>query len=510
MRLHVVYGPAQGRELELGDELLIGREGENLGGDPKLSARHAVVRRAGGGWTIEDLGSANGTLVNGALLDAPRALAPGDRIETGGSILRFGDAPQAARRERRGVDRRLVALGILLALLVGALPTAFLVGSSGDGEAFDGVVYVESGSASANSVLALRYRDGSLRPVRIAEYSTGGRAGFDLTESGALDADQQLTLDRDRRLLFAVNQGSDTVAVFRVDGDGELEAVAESPFYSHGRAPASLSVVGDYVVVANKAQDGVRFLQELRPSFAVFRLRDGRLEPVGTPKAIEAGSSPTQAFPLRGTRVVLSSILPGPFRVFRLSDDGVLTEAAGSPVPPEPSIFSGRGGAQFPIGFANHPREQLVYVELPGVAKLAVYEYDDAGALRFVTAVDVQGAKLPCWATITRDGRHLYTANAGNGTVSAFDLSDPRMPRLLQTLKLRDGGNPWGLTLDPTGRTLFVVDPRGTNKTPPARGQNLHALRVERDGTLTEPEPPVRLPVGADAFPIGIAVFAHD
>ena len=506
VELHVLYGPGRGQVLELGESLVIGREGESLGGDPKLSGRHAEITRAGPGWTIADLGSANGTMVNGALIDAPRALAEGDRIEVGGSILSVG-APPAVKRERRGIGRRTFVLTALLCLLVGALPTAFVVGGGGEGEDFDGTVYVQSGSNGANAVLALRYREGSLRPLRIAEYPTGGKAGFDLAETGALDADQQLTLDRERSLLFAVNQGSDTVAVFRVEDDGALTPVAGSPFPSRGLAPAAVGVAGDLVVVANKAGDGVRALQEEQPSFAAFRLQGSRLEPVGTSVLGEPGTSPTQAFVLPGTRTVVSSELTGPFRIFRLADDGSLTEAPGSPLAPERSLFPpGFTGAQFAIGFAAHPRERLFCAELPLRSKLLVYEYDEAGALRFLHAVDVPGAVLPCWSAIDPRGRFLYTANAGNGTVSAFDLSDPRAPRHLQTLALREGSNPWGLALDPSGRTLFVVDPRATLKVPAGRGNRLHALRVAADGTLSEPEPPVRLPVGSDAVPLGIAV----
>jgi DNA-binding beta-propeller fold protein YncE len=122
----------------------------------------------------------------------------------------------------------------------------------------------------------------------------------------------------------------------------------------------------------------------------------------------------------------------------------------------------------------------------------------------------VPDAKLPCWSAIDTKRRRLYTANAGNGTVSAFDLSEPRNPRHLQTLKLKGGANPWGIALDPTGRTLFVVDPRAVLGVPAGKGNLLHALRVERDGTLTENEPPVRLPVAENAAPLGIAVVARD
>jgi DNA-binding beta-propeller fold protein YncE len=113
---------------------------------------------------------------------------------------------------------------------------------------------------------------------------------------------------------------------------------------------------------------------------------------------------------------------------------------------------------------------------------------------------------------VTPDGRHLYTANAGDGTVSAYDLSrDRESPRRLQRLALERAANPWGLALDPAGRTLFVVDARATFNAPRGKGNLLHALAVGSDGRLTELDSsPIRLPVGADASPLGIAVVSRD
>src|SRR4051794_32217896 len=116
---------------------------------------------------------------------------------------------------------RLLALLGLPIVLVAALVAT----SSGDAQpSFDGTVYIESNghTAGSNSVLAFRYSAGSLRPLEISEYPTGGRGSHDLSNSGALDAEQQIVTNADRTLLFAVNAGSDSIAVFRVGGDGTL------------------------------------------------------------------------------------------------------------------------------------------------------------------------------------------------------------------------------------------------------------------------------------------------
>ena len=61
--------------------------------DAGLSRQHLVFERSGDGWQVKDLGSKNGTLVNGQRITAPRALQPGDRISAGHLIIDCAGAP---------------------------------------------------------------------------------------------------------------------------------------------------------------------------------------------------------------------------------------------------------------------------------------------------------------------------------------------------------------------------------------------------------------------------------
>lgn len=73
---------SDGTEVEVPETLSVGRLPESglmlTEGHP--SRRHAVITTAGSSVTVEDLGSANGTFVNGARLSAPASVASGDRI----------------------------------------------------------------------------------------------------------------------------------------------------------------------------------------------------------------------------------------------------------------------------------------------------------------------------------------------------------------------------------------------------------------------------------------------
>lgn len=72
--------------------LTIGRGAQNdiaLGGDTFASAHHARVEPRRDGVWVEDVGSTNGTYVNGARLSKPRRLVPGDVIRVGSTDLRY-------------------------------------------------------------------------------------------------------------------------------------------------------------------------------------------------------------------------------------------------------------------------------------------------------------------------------------------------------------------------------------------------------------------------------------
>jgi hypothetical protein len=103
--LRVTAGNAMGEEIALADELMIGRAASgdgSLGGDEELSREHARITRAGAGLTIEDLGSTNGTFVNGTKVTAPTPIRIGDTISLGASILQVVGTvpPDQATAER--------------------------------------------------------------------------------------------------------------------------------------------------------------------------------------------------------------------------------------------------------------------------------------------------------------------------------------------------------------------------------------------------------------------------
>src|SRR5213594_2508352 len=91
----VVQGPdGSRRKLPMEDgPVSVGRSHENelcYPDDASLSRKHLVIEKITGDWVVRDLGSKNGTLVNGVRLQVPRVLHAGDKIEAGQVVLRCG------------------------------------------------------------------------------------------------------------------------------------------------------------------------------------------------------------------------------------------------------------------------------------------------------------------------------------------------------------------------------------------------------------------------------------
>ena len=71
------------------DPVVLGRDEGAFGGlrDDRVSRRHASLETRDGGPVLEDLGSSNGTDLNGRRIDKPRTLAHGDIVRVGSVVL---------------------------------------------------------------------------------------------------------------------------------------------------------------------------------------------------------------------------------------------------------------------------------------------------------------------------------------------------------------------------------------------------------------------------------------
>jgi pSer/pThr/pTyr-binding forkhead associated (FHA) protein len=82
--------PAQ-RAVTPAAPVVIGRNHDSdfVIGDRTVSRRHAALHREGYRWIVEDLGSRNGTRVNGRPVEGRAVIAPGDELGFGAATARF-------------------------------------------------------------------------------------------------------------------------------------------------------------------------------------------------------------------------------------------------------------------------------------------------------------------------------------------------------------------------------------------------------------------------------------
>ena len=86
--LIVRSGPRAGERIELVGELVVGRENADVTvSDQEVSRRHLAVRPHEDGVELEDLGSTNGTFVDGARLSAVVVVSSSARVILGGTEL---------------------------------------------------------------------------------------------------------------------------------------------------------------------------------------------------------------------------------------------------------------------------------------------------------------------------------------------------------------------------------------------------------------------------------------
>jgi hypothetical protein len=399
------------------------------------------------------------------------------------------------------------------------------------------VVYVESNIGhipGRNSILAFK-RDAAGHLTQFGEYLTGGTGVHpnDITLGnlagtlGPFDSDQDIIMNFDDTQLFAVNSGSDTIAVFDVRSDGGLVPVKGSPFPSGGTQPVSLglSPSQDTLVVVNKDYDLKRpgfNVKKRSPNYTAFRVKpDGKLD---SPSKIEAGkgggfgpgnTTPTQAMVSPKGGLVFDADTSGSaIHSFTIRPNGNLERVATHGTPsfefiPFP-LIANPAGRPFVLGLVAHPREPVFYAGFVFEGKAGVYTYNRTGEFQFVRSATA-GLGI-CWLAVNGAGDRAYTSNTLLNSVSVLDTTDPLNPVKLQDFPLPGaplppapglaGAGSEQLALDVRDEYLFVVTQKSLDIMSP-NANALHVLRIAPDGTIAEQTDRVVISV-APSLPQGV------
>ena len=343
------------------------------------------------------------------------------------------------------------------ALLATSSVTAEPFGGRFGGINFDGAVYVMSNKVDGNTIVAYgRKADGRLK--KIGEYPTGGLGSTDFDGAEGLDpliSEGSVVLSDDRRYLFAVNAGSNSVSSFRINDDLTLRLREAVPV--DGVGPNSVAYRDSILVVSSIDADGI-FSGEPDQEGAVESFivrRGGRLSPLRNSRRVLENRPSSLEFSPDGRFLSITSINAGSnilpsgsndeVTIYGVDRDGRLSngklDGASSTEVNNPE------GRNLPsaIGqdFVEVDGRQVVVVTearefssagappaFPALQSGSVssWEVNEFGKL-IPISLDVisgnspnDGERTVCWIQFSDDGEEFWTTNPLESSISTFSF----------------------------------------------------------------------------------------
>jgi 6-phosphogluconolactonase (cycloisomerase 2 family) len=375
--------------------------------------------------------------------------------------------------------RSRVLLIVVAALAVVALLTAQAVSAHGKPRGGDNAVFVQTNELDGNRIVVFeRSRDGLL--TRAGSFATGGNGGNAApgTASDRLGSQGSLVYDDKHELLFAVNAGSDSVSVFKVQGT-RLQLMDVDP--SGGDFPASVAVHDDLVYVLNAG--GVGIVQG-------FEIRGNHLRPLeGSARSLGLANtdppnfltSPGQVgFTPNGRRLIVTTKASRhTIDIYRVRRDGRLSrEAVQNP-----------SATPVPFAFTFDPSNRLVVGE---AATSSVTTYDIRRDRTLANPQSLSDGQMAlCW--IVKAGEFFYVTNTASDNVSGYRIDGDGTPTLIGPTGIvaTTEAGPIDMTTAAGGRFLYVQT---------GSGGTVDQFRVNADGSLTKLGVVTGLPVGQEGI----------
>jgi 6-phosphogluconolactonase len=354
------------------------------------------------------------------------------------------------------MSRVMLTLVAFVALLLGPASLA----AAAEGSA--GAVYTLTNTAANAVIVYDRSASGAL--TWSGTFPTGG-------SGGSLGSQGAVVISDDGRWLYAVDAGSNDIAVFKITKDG---LTWSDRIASGGAQPVSVTTSDDLVYVVNAASS----------SIAGFRSKDGHLNPIAGSIRTFAGNGAAQIqFSPSGRALVVTEKTTSTLDVFVVGKDDVAGPA---------TAYASSGMTPFGFAFGRHG--DLVVSEAAGAAPLSAassYELSKDGTLTAISSSVPTTQAAACWVAVTKDGRYAFTANAASDSISTFSVDkDGALTLVFAQAAHSTGAHTTDMALTKNSEYLYAND-GGTHM--------ISAFRVGADGSLTR-LPGVTIPVGASGL----------
>ncbi len=348
--------------------------------------------------------------------------------------------------------------GFAAALAAGALTAVVPAqASAGEGDGA-GAVFVQTNDLEGNAIVAYhRHGDGTL--TWLATYPTAGLGGRQAgAGSDPIASQGSLVGVPGSDLLLAVNAGSATITVFRMQGD-RLERLQVLP--SGGPFPSSIAVHDNLVYVLDAGGDGY---------VNGFRVGEGGLEQIpGSTRALGLAnapdpfflSSPAQVgFTPSGRHLIVTTKTHGTVDVFSMSNGVPSAAPVKNPAGPVPFAFGFDGQGRMILNFAGTSSLETFTVNA-----------DDTITPAGAPVSDTQAAL--CWVTGARG--YQYASNTATNDVSQFRVNEDGSVTLVRAIAA--SGIP-GATDSAAAGGAYLYVQSGLDG-------SIHAFRTDASGALT-------------------------
>jgi len=332
-----------------------------------------------------------------------------------------------------------------------------LVVSTQDASDSAGGVFVMSNILEGNTIVGYsRAADGTLS--RTGEFATGGLGGdFDGPEGlDPLISAYAIINTPDNEYLMAVNAGSDTVSVMRVNDDMTLELVDTES--TAGVGPNSIAYNNGIVYVTNIDADGeFEGEPDQEGSIYGYTFENGDLTPIGGSRRDLKNRPAAVRFTPDGNYLLVTSINAGSAALASNDQDALVVFGIDSDGEPSEYPLDGitstlRGNAEgrnlpSAIGFEVVNRSNGTFAIVtearefrsegeppifPGLqtGSVSTFRIDEGGSLSagqldlLAGQSATVGQRTACWIVMSPDGEYFWVSNALDSSISTYRFTD--------------------------------------------------------------------------------------
>ena len=272
-------------------------------------------------------------------------------------------------------------------------------------------------------------------------------SGTTLSGSGSVS----LAIDPTGRHLYVANNALNNVSAYTIAaGSGTLNANGTALTAGNGPIAISVDPSGRYVYVANSASNDVSAFKIDATTGSLTR--NGANVPTGTsPQSISIDASGSFAYV---THYASNSVT-----AYRINADGALAALTVAPkvaTRRSPVAMALTRGTE-PVTFV--PR--FAYAANYASNTVSAFTIDSGGALISLATSgipDIGTEMNPYFVTSDPDGRFVYVANAGSGSVSGYAVNSSTGALTKIANATVTGSAPESIAMDPSGRFLYVVN----------------------------------------------------